>query len=534
MIRILRRWRRQLGYGALLLVALTACSAGEDAGTPAPQPPAYPTLATFVATVSPAAATTPIAFRWVPEPQAGQGTSAATFALVDLAEGFVSVTAEHCATYASDVMVFDPAGVVGTSSEPPLPYRPGSAAAAGGSLGEAGSGAPAVAGAPATEVTRNQFRIALGHTVEEWLYPAGDQDTFHFTGTAGQHVTIAMDRLSGDLDPYLELFGFFHSGQARVAFDNDGGAGTNALINAFQLPASASYAIVARGVRGTGKYRLRLSAVSTPLVPAPRIQRLSPGRVAATPFGSDFWVAIYGESFHPDAVVRWNGQLRPKFYSSSSLIYLRVRGADIGLVPLPPRLAFISVVNPGPGGGTSNTYPFSIEAPILGETELLAPAARSSATVGTAVAFSAAWTHPTDSWRVMRHMDLRLRDPEDRISAWVRVIEGEGASSRFELLDADGRAVASGLPGEERVLTSGPVTLDLAASEISGSGRTLTIGPVLVFAAGAEGTYAVEVLIEDKSGETQDIEVVGSFVITPEGCLTPIEGVTIALESTAP
>ena len=508
MIRYVGRWLGQVGLGALLVVALGACSGGEDAGSPAPELPAYPTLATFVATVSPAEASTPMDFRWDPEPQMGQGSATATFALVDLAEGFVGVTVEHCATFVSDVAEYDPDSAVSYASV-------------------------ALDGF-AADVARSQSGIVLGQTVEDWVFPAGDRDTFYFSGTAGHVVTIAMDRLSGDLDPYLELVRFFDTGQVRVAFDNDGGAGSNALINSFVLPATATYGIFAQGVRGTGKYRLRLSPGSTPMVPAPRINRVSPLSAAATPFGSDFWVAIYGEFFHPDATVRWNGQLRAKFYSSSSLIYIRVRAGDIGLVPLPPRLAFITVVNPGPGGGSSNRHHFSIQVPFLGETEMLAPAARSSTPVGTPVTFSAAWTHPTDSWRVMRYMDLRLRDPDDRIAAWVRVVEGEGATSRFELLDEAGVVLDAGLPGEERALVGELVTLDLSASAITGSGQTVTIEPMLDFGAGAEGTYAVEVLIEDKNAEMQDIEVVGSFVVAPEGCLAPIEGVSIALEPVAP
>ena len=531
MFRCVGRWSRRVGPCALLVLALSACSGGDEVGSPTPEPPAYPTLATFVATVSPAEATTPIGFRWDPEPRTGQGTATATFALVDLAEGVVGVTAEHCATFVSDVVEYDPDSAVSYASVDRLPSL--QAITEQGSLGTVTSFGGVALDGFAAEVSRSQSGITLGQTVEDWIFPVGDRDTFYFHGIAGQSVAISMDRLSGDLDPYLELVRFSDTGQTRISFNNDGGAGKNALINNFLLPASATYGIIAQGASGTGKYRLRLSQ-SVPLVPTPRINRVSPASAVATPFGSDFWVAIYGEGFHRDAAVRWNGQLRSKFYSSPFLIYIRVRAADIGLLPAPPRQAFISVVNPGPGGGSSNSYPFSIQVPFLGETELLAPAARSSSPVGSPVTFSAAWTHPTDSWRTMRHMDLRLRDPDDRIVAWVRVVEGEGATSTFSLLDDAGAVVDAGLPGEERTLAGELVTLDLATSAIGGSGQTVTIDPVLSFATGAEGTYSVEVLIEDKSGDTQDIEVLGQFVLVPEGCHVPIGGVTIALESVAP
>jgi len=202
------------------------------------------------------------------------------------------------------------------------------------------------------------------------------------------------------------------------------------------------------------------------------------------------------------------------------------------VIPTPPRNAWITVTNPGPGGGTSNRRAFMVNDPFLGESELLAPPTGSSRLVGEPVAFAALWTHPTDSWRTMRHMDLRLIDADERIAAWVRVVEGEGATSTFHLLDADGSVVDGGLPGEERDLTVGGATLHLNDSRMSGSGPTVTIEPQLTFAAGSEGTYRVEVQIEDKGGEVQDAEIVGTFVVAPEGCEVVVQSVAIVPDET--
>lgn len=383
----------------------------------------------------------------------------------------------------------------------------------------------------------DDFRtIGANQTLNGSISPARDVDHYYYFGTAGQRLTLRMNRTSGSHDPYLELFspnGF------RVAFNDNGGGGVNALINGYLLPQNGLYQIRARSVNNfTGNYQLSTSTQAEPLNPAPQISHLSPGWTYGSFFGSDFWVAIYGSNFMPESQVRINGQLRAKFYSSPNLIYIRVLGGDIGW-PW-PRNAFITVVNPTPGGGTSNSRALPIYDPFLGESQMMYPESGSSVSADVSQSFVISWTVPITigTWRDMQYMDMRLRDETGEIAAWVRVVEQPGAGSFYRLLNASEEVVGEGLPGENRTLVlTDTVSLNLAESSFSGSGLTAIMTPTLTFGPAAIGTYNVEFRVDSKSGgdddpNAQDGDVLGVFTILPAGCDVAIADITISGPST--
>jgi uncharacterized repeat protein (TIGR01451 family) len=378
----------------------------------------------------------------------------------------------------------------------------------------------------------DDFRtLGANQTLNGTISPAGDVDHYYYFGTAGQRLTLRMNRTSGSMDPYLELF---TGSGIRVALNDNGGGGVNALINGYFLPQNGLYQIRARSVNNfTGNYQISASTQVEQLNPVPQITYLSPSSATGTFFGSDFWVAIYGSNFMPDSQVRWNGQLRAKFYSSPTLIYIRVLGGDIGF-PW-PRNAFVTVVNPTPGGGTSNSRVFTIKDPFLGESSLLSPASGSSVSVGDKQAFEISWEAPIDTgtWRDMQYMDMRLRNEQGETAAWVRVVEQPGDGSFYRLLNGAEELVDEGLPGEDRDLVlENIVTLHLAESSFSGSGLTAVMTPTLTFGPAAVGTYNVEFRVDSKSGEddelnVQDTDVLGVFSVLPAGCEVAISDVTI-------
>lgn len=383
----------------------------------------------------------------------------------------------------------------------------------------------------------DDFRtIGANQTLNGSISPAGDVDHYYYFGTAGQRLTLRMNRTSGSHDPYLELFspsGF------RVAFNDNGGGGVNALINGYLLPQNGIYQIRARSINNfTGNYQISASTQAEPLNPVPQISHLSPGWTYGSFFGSDFWVAIYGNNFMPESQVRINGQLRAKFYSSPTLIYIRVLGGDIGW-PW-PRNAFITVVNPTPGGGTSNSRALPIYDPFLGESQMMSPESGSSVSADVSQSFVISWTVPITigTWRDMQYMDMRLRDETGEIAAWVRVVEQPGAGSFYRLLNASEEVVGEGLPGENRTLVlTDTVSLNLAESSFSGSGLTAIMTPTLTFGPAAVGTYNVEFRVDSKSGDdddpnAQDGDVLGVFTVLPAGCGVAIADITISGPST--
>jgi hypothetical protein len=90
--------------------------------------------------------------------------------------------------------------------------------------------------------------------------------TYRFQGVAGNTVTIAMNRVGGDLNSYLYLLD--NSGQL-LSEDNDSGGDNGDARIVFELPADGEYLIVATRLgqdRGTtaGSYLLQLSADAAP------------------------------------------------------------------------------------------------------------------------------------------------------------------------------------------------------------------------------------------------------------------------------
>ena len=84
---------------------------------------------------------------------------------------------------------------------------------------------------------------------------------------------------------------------------------------------------------------------------------LSP--VSTAPGGPAFSLTVNGYGFVAGAVVQWNGSPRTTTFNSSSSLQASISAADIATAGT----AFISVLNPAPGGGTSNTVYFPVSAP---------------------------------------------------------------------------------------------------------------------------------------------------------------------------
>ena len=98
--------------------------------------------------------------------------------------------------------------------------------------------------------------IAFGETVSGSLDETVGYELWSFDGTAGQIITISMNR-TDDLDPYLSLL---NPAGLEFAYNDDDGGDLNSLISFLTLPETGTYIIVARGYGGTsfGSYELTL------------------------------------------------------------------------------------------------------------------------------------------------------------------------------------------------------------------------------------------------------------------------------------
>src|SRR5262249_14512326 len=90
--------------------------------------------------------------------------------------------------------------------------------------------------------------------------------------------------------------------------------------------------------------------INQPLVPA-----------SATPGGADFTITVNGAGFVSSSVVNWNGGALATTSVSSSQVTAIVPASDIATAGT----VSVAVVNPAPGGGTSNVDFFDVRQPFL-------------------------------------------------------------------------------------------------------------------------------------------------------------------------
>jgi uncharacterized repeat protein (TIGR01451 family) len=380
----------------------------------------------------------------------------------------------------------------------------------------------------------DDFRsLALNATLTGSIAAAADRDLYTFNGIAGNKLTLSLNRTSGGVDPYLELT---DPDGIRIALNDNGGGVPNALISGLTLAKTGKYVITASTKNGSsGNYSLAASQQAVALNPVPRIDLLQPSSATGMSNASDFWIKVYGQNFSSNTRFAWNADTLTWFPADSNSAWVRVPGS--ALAHPWPRTAYLYAYTPAPGGGYSNIASFSVTNPALGTSELVSPTANSAATVGVKTTLAISWTHPTDSWRTMQNMDLRLRDQDGRVAAWVRVVERTGNTSVYRLLNSASGVVDSsnlgppieGLPGENRNLTiSDTVTLHLADSMFAGAGRTATMTPTITFGPNAVGVYNVEFRVDGPNGEVQDDDVLGVLTVTPSSCPVAVTGAALS------
>ena len=383
----------------------------------------------------------------------------------------------------------------------------------------------------------DDYRNVLSNgTVTGSISPANDRDHYFYQATSGTLLSIQMNRTSGSLDPYLELY---NPQGVRIALNNNGGTGNNAGINSLLLATSGRYMIVARGNdANTGNYQLITSATFGALPPVPSISYLTPSSLTGNLFASDFWLAINGTNFMPTSAVRLNGSPRSMYYSSSNLIYLRVLGSDLGQ-PW-PRTATVTVLNTSPSGARAASRAIEINAPTLGESNLLQPASGVTVATGISTTFVVSWTAPitATTWRSMQNMDLRLRDENNQVAAWIRVTEHVTETSTMRLLNSAEAILSSetltdvveGIPGLDTfdITLTDTVTLHLGVSDFSGSGLTAIMSPTVTFGPNAIGRYNVEFRVDGPNGEVQDDDILGDVYIVPATCPAAVTEATLS------
>lgn len=136
--------------------------------------------------------------------------------------------------------------------------------------------------------------------------------------------------------------------------------------------------------------RTAITNPSTSNNPVPAISLLSPSSVNTG--SADLQLAVVGTNFVPGAVVQWNGADRTTTFFSSTQLTAYIPASDLAI----PGTATITVINPTPAGGTSNTSSFSITTAYKATPVVtwISPASISYGTALSAIQLNAAASVP--------------------------------------------------------------------------------------------------------------------------------------------
>ena len=105
----------------------------------------------------------------------------------------------------------------------------------------------------------------------------------------------------------------------------------------------------------------------TPMNPVPSVSSLNPN--SATAGGAGFTLTVSGTGFVPNSVVRWNNSPRSTTFVNGTSLSAAIPAGDIASAGT----AAVTVLNPAPGGGSSNSVSFTIiaqnPAPSIGAVD---------------------------------------------------------------------------------------------------------------------------------------------------------------------
>jgi hypothetical protein len=144
-----------------------------------------------------------------------------------------------------------------------------------------------------------------------------------------------------------------------------------------QSPGEAAITVVT-SQPGGGTTASVILSISPTTSPTPQISSISPAAVFAgsVGVGSQFTLVVNGAGFVPQSIVTANGSdLTPVSVSSTSL-QVGIPGSDIAV----SGVVNIAVVNPPPGGGSSNTVKLAVNNPVPTITALTPAAVGAGAT----------------------------------------------------------------------------------------------------------------------------------------------------------
>src|ERR1700733_9399762 len=141
--------------------------------------------------------------------------------------------------------------------------------------------------------------------------------------------------------------------------------------------------------------------------PTPQIAAISPNN--SDQGGPQFTLSVVGSSFISNSTVYWNGNaIAPTTVLSGSLLTIDLPATAVAT----PGPDIVTVVNPPPGGGTSNSFSFSVPCPIA------APSTASNQTHARLGAYYFdGWSSPLTNFH-FQGLPLGPYQSREPLSAW--------------------------------------------------------------------------------------------------------------------
>ncbi len=176
------------------------------------------------------------------------------------------------------------------------------------------------------------------------------------------------------------------------------GSQLRATITAADIAASGTATVTVFNPGPGGGVSSGLQFNISPGNPAPTLTRLDPNIGAAG--GANVSISVFGTGFVSSSVAQWNGMALPTNVVSSIQLTAQVPAANLAMAT-GGSPAIVTVVTPGPGGGTSNTLPFSVVTCSFSLSNTRQPITSDGGNLGVVVSSNGPcpWSAATsDSW----------------------------------------------------------------------------------------------------------------------------------------
>lgn len=297
-------------------------------------------------------------------------------------------------------------------------------------------------------------------------------------------------------------------------------AGMTAATITFTTPTSGAANCNARFFVSNGFIRLVTSATITIANPAPTLTSLAPSSV---PAGNAAAITLTGTNFAPASVATVNGAARTTTFVSATQLTVAVPAGDVAAPGANPAIA---VVNPAPGGGTSNSLTLTVSAgPTLTPANGNAPPA---STISLTVANGP--SNPTDwvGWYCpATDADAAYLDWKYLNNTRTAPIFGTTSGTVTFVVRAGGGGAC-----EARLFASNGFTKLASASvtAIDFNWITLTLNPTAV---AASGTFTVNAILGSPIA-TSTRDWVGLFCPTTNGDMAYVDWKYMNNTKTAP